>query len=86
MESNFSCHSFVAFSLVNNLNYIFEGNGDNVTCFCCGGTLRLDNWMTDDELWEKHALLSPNCAWLLKQKGTHFVDEVEKKSVSLYVH
>lgn len=57
-----------------------QGVGDHVKCFYCG--VHLSNWEPQDEPWEEHARHSPDCKWLLEQKGRRFIDDVRKKYVS----
>ncbi|KAJ8027148.1 E3 ubiquitin-protein ligase XIAP [Holothuria leucospilota] len=56
------------------------GVGDHVKCFYCG--VHLSNWERQDEPWEEHARHSPDCKWLLEQKGRRFIVNVRKKYLS----
>jgi len=44
-----------------------------VLCFYCDHGI--ENWEEDDEPWAEHARLSPNCSYLLLNRGIQFVNK-----------
>jgi len=55
---------------------MFLGNGqtDLLTCFFCN--IRLNKWEDADEPWIEHVKKSKSCAYVILNKGKHFVDQV----------
>lgn len=49
-----------------------EGQDDQMVCFYCSQGLKY--WEDDDDPWVEHAKWSPNCFYLLLNKGKQFVD------------
>lgn len=53
--------------------FLYTGPGDRVRCYHCDIGLR--NFELTDEPWIEHAKHSPNCKFLLEQKGKEFVSK-----------
>ncbi|VVC34546.1 Hypothetical protein CINCED_3A005156 [Cinara cedri] len=63
------------------LYYMGDGQTDVVMCFFC--TQGLKDWDDDDDPWKEHARFSPNCSFLLLNKGKQFVDEARDMKTDL---
>ena len=50
------------------------GRGDECVCFSCG--IKMSNWSEQENVWHRHARMSPHCQLLLQEKGQEFVDSV----------
>ena len=50
---------------------------DKVRCFSC--FIELERWELSDIPWGEHARWSPDCLFLLQNKGRFYVDQVQKK-------
>ncbi|ESP01670.1 hypothetical protein LOTGIDRAFT_139361, partial [Lottia gigantea] len=59
---------------LNASNFFFSGLGDKVICFCCG--VAIFNWAPSANSWEQHALVSPQCLFILHEKGSEFIREM----------
>ncbi|KAK3605802.1 hypothetical protein CHS0354_002419 [Potamilus streckersoni] len=46
--------------------FIYQGDGDSVTCYCCGG--ELSQWRPGDNAWTEHEKHYPSCAHVLLHK------------------
>ncbi|KAL3882586.1 hypothetical protein ACJMK2_028916 [Sinanodonta woodiana] len=57
--------------------FFYEGVGDTVKCYYCGGGLRY--WDPGDEPWTEHAKWYPSCPHIALNKGAKFVEEVKNK-------
>lgn len=57
--------------------FYYSGDEDNVRCWYCGGGVR--HWGRDDDPWEEHARLYPDCEFLLQQKGPEFISEISSR-------
>lgn len=55
--------------------FFYCGYADSVRCFCCDGHLR--NWEPDDDPWVEHARWFSRCPYVLQQKGSVFISEVQ---------
>jgi len=51
-----------------------RGYDDYMTCFSCN--LCLSSWDDDDDPWEEHARWSPNCSFVLLNKGQAYIHEI----------
>jgi len=58
--------------------FFYIGKGDQVVCFACGGGLK--NWEPEDIPWEQHATHYSNCQYLLRIKGTKFVEGLKENT------
>ena len=56
--------------------YYYLG-GDSVVCFSCG--CKSGNWTTGENPWERHARTSPNCRYVILQKGADFISRVNEE-------
>jgi len=54
--------------------FYYEGTGDHVQCFFCGGALM--DWEPNDDPWVAHSRWLSGCNYLLSIKGEDFVKEV----------
>lgn len=54
--------------------FYYTGNGDKVICFSCN--LGVHKWEETDEPWFEHAKWSPHCPYVLREKGSEFVQDV----------
>lgn len=54
--------------------FMFLGVKDYVQCFNCG--IMLKDWKTTDDPWSEHAFFSPNCTFVLLNKGNEFINRV----------
>ncbi|CAL1534515.1 unnamed protein product [Lymnaea stagnalis] len=52
----------------------YEGDGDQVRCFHCGGAIK--RWEPGDDPDVEHARWYPNCGYIRQYKGQAFVDTV----------
>ncbi|ESP01669.1 hypothetical protein LOTGIDRAFT_58906, partial [Lottia gigantea] len=43
--------------------FFYTGVADKVICFCCG--VAILNWKPTADSWEQHALVSPQCLFIL---------------------
>lgn len=57
--------------------FFYEGKGDRVSCFSCGGGLK--DWYPEDDPWEQHAMNYKDCQYLIQMKGAEFVKQVQEK-------
>ena len=48
--------------------------GTSVTCFWCGCVS--DNWTSGEDPWVRHIRTSPNCRFVILQKGEDFINSV----------
>ena len=55
----------------------FSGQKDIVRCFHCDTGLA--EWTCGDDPWIEHARHCQDCPYLLKHKGKHFVDNVQRE-------
>ncbi|KAK3605804.1 hypothetical protein CHS0354_002421 [Potamilus streckersoni] len=46
--------------------FFYHGDGDSVTCYCCGG--ELSQWGPGDNSWTEHEKFYPSCAHVLLHK------------------
>lgn len=51
------------------------GDRDKVICFKCGGGVK--DWLPEEDPWEEHARHYPGCSFLLAEKGSEYVSEVQ---------
>jgi len=51
--------------------FVYTGCNDSVMCFCCGNGVY--NWETNDEPFEEHAHLHPECTYLKMMKSPGFI-------------
>lgn len=51
--------------------FYYSGQGDSVICFSCG--INVHRWLPQDDPWEYHAHLNPDCEYVLLEKGLSFV-------------
>jgi len=58
--------------------FFYEGRGDKVTCFSCGGGLK--NWVSGEIPWEQHAMYYSNCEYLIQMKGLDFANQFKKQT------
>ena len=56
------------------LKFSHIGRGDECVCFSCG--VKMSNWSEQENVWHRHARMSPHCQLLLQEKGQEFVDSV----------
>ncbi|CAC5395566.1 XIAP [Mytilus coruscus] len=68
--SNFPVHGISLIRLAE-AGFFFEGNGDELVCYCCG--IRLNGWRADSNAADIHQKYSPNCLHILEKKS----DQVE---------
>lgn len=61
--------------------FYYLGKSDQVICFSC--ELGLKHWKEQDNPWEDHAKCSPNCEFLLKERGKEFVQNYMKTNTSV---
>ena len=47
---------------------------DFTTCYHCG--INIGNWRPEEDPWERHAILSPSCCYLLTVRGWEYVKNV----------
>lgn len=52
------------------------GRDDIVRCFCCD--IGLADWESEDDPWTEHARHSPNCSYLIKERGQEFIDTIQE--------
>ncbi|VDI00830.1 Hypothetical predicted protein [Mytilus galloprovincialis] len=57
--------------------FFSTGEDDIVRCHYCDGGLR--NWESGDIPWEEHARWFPHCKYLIKMKGTGYIDSIKEK-------
>lgn len=67
-------YEYVAESLAS-AGFYHVGLENVIQCFACG--IRLYNIETDQNPWSIHASLSPNCSYLIGEKGRHFIEEIQ---------
>lgn len=60
----------------------FAGVDDLVRCYHCGNGLQ--KWKATDDPWFEHAKWFSSCDFLFLVKGEDFVNEIRKKSWSLF--
>lgn len=53
-----------------------KGYDDHMSCFSCN--LSLSCWEDDDDPWVEHANWSPNCYYVLLNRGKAFVQKICK--------
>lgn len=58
--------------------FIISGEDDVVRCHYCDGGLR--NWEVGDLPWAEHARWFPHCKFLIKIKGSRYIDSVKQKN------
>lgn len=63
-------------TLMSQCGYFYTGNSDRVACHNCGGGVR--GWNREDDPYQIHALLYPDCKYLKKIKGEDFINNVRK--------
>ena len=68
------CVCLCSVSLPNNKAFSHLGRGDECVCFSCG--VKMSNWSEQENVWHRHARMSPHCQLLLQEKGQEFVDSV----------
>lgn len=56
--------------------FFYTQRNDEVTCFCCGKTI--NQWLSKDDPWIKHAYGSPHCPYIRFKKGTDFVKKAKE--------
>lgn len=54
--------------------FFYTLRGDQVICFCCGGSLR--DWETTDNPWIQHALWYGHCYFIRIMKGSEYIEAV----------
>lgn len=54
--------------------FYYCGIDDRTRCFYCNSGIR--KWKLQMDAWEEHAIVSPNCGFLLLKKSKSYVDEV----------
>ena len=59
--------------------FYYTQKGDEVQCFCCGGTLK--NWNDCEQPWEQHAIWMPKCDFINMVKGATFINNAKEKVV-----
>ena len=48
-----------------------------MVCFWCG--CKSGKWASREDPWSRHARTSPNCRYLILQKGTEFITRVNEE-------
>ncbi|CAC5394460.1 XIAP [Mytilus coruscus] len=62
--------------------YFYTGENDIVRCFCCD--LGLAEWDPKDDPWKEHARHNPKCWFLINEKGTVFIEFIQKDWKKIY--
>lgn len=47
---------------------------EETVCSSCAGVLK--DWDLEDKPWVEHAYNHPNCAYVIRLKGIHFINEI----------
>lgn len=54
--------------------------GDETICFFCD--CRVRDWLPNDDPWQRHALVNPNCHFVVCMKGDEFCNSVQRAELT----
>ena len=59
-------------------NFSGLGEADTICCFTCGVLMK--DWQPNEDIWVRHARMSPFCKFVKNLKGADYIQQVLSKN------